>query len=88
MSVVFGISRSVGWYERASCLDADPELFFPVGTTGPSLDQVDEARQVCRACPVRRHCLDLALRTDAQYGVWGGLDPLERKRLSRRLSRR
>jgi WhiB family redox-sensing transcriptional regulator len=88
VSTVFGISRAVGWYERASCLGVDPELFFPVGTTGPALDQVDEARRVCRDCPVRRPCLDLALRTDAEYGVWGGFDPLERKRLSRRMTGR
>ena len=35
----------------AACRDVDPELFFPIGDTGPALLQIDEAKQVCRRCP-------------------------------------
>jgi len=31
------------WRDHAACLHADPDLFFPIGTTGPELRQVDEA---------------------------------------------
>ena len=41
----------VNWREVAACRDADPDLFFPVGTAGPALRQVEEAKRICRACP-------------------------------------
>ena len=40
------------WRHRAACRDVDPELFFPIGNTGPALMQIEEAKQVCRRCPV------------------------------------
>ena len=45
------------WRDRAACLDEDPELFFPIGNTGPALLQIEEAKQVCRRCDVREQCL-------------------------------
>ena len=35
------------WVHYARCRDEDPELFFPVGTTGPAAMQVDAAKLVC-----------------------------------------
>ena len=42
------------WRHRAACRDEDPELFFPIGNTGPALLQIEEAKAVCRRCPVMR----------------------------------
>jgi Transcription factor WhiB len=39
------------WRDDAACRDADPDLFFPVGTTGPAPRHIDEAKRICRACP-------------------------------------
>jgi WhiB family redox-sensing transcriptional regulator len=74
------------WVHRALCKDEDPELFFPAGTTGPAGDQLDAAKAVCSRCPVRTECLDWALDTAQDAGVWGGLS--EEERLALRRSRR
>jgi len=38
------------WRHVAACRDEDPELFFPIGTSGPALLQVEQAKAVCRRC--------------------------------------
>jgi WhiB family transcriptional regulator, redox-sensing transcriptional regulator len=45
------------WRDRAPCLGVDPELFFPIGNTGPALLQIEEAKVVCRRCEVVEPCL-------------------------------
>ena len=40
------------WRHDAICRDEDPELFFPIGTSGPALLQVEQAKAVCRRCRV------------------------------------
>jgi WhiB family redox-sensing transcriptional regulator len=69
------------WRDRAACRDTSPELFFPIGTTGVALDQIDSAKRVCTQCPVASECLDFALATNQEAGVWGGLTEEERRRL-------
>lgn len=54
-------SRTVSsWRDQAECQGTDPELFFPVGTTGPPIEQADRAKAVCRLCPVKAQCLAFA----------------------------
>jgi WhiB family redox-sensing transcriptional regulator len=69
----------MNWRDRAACRTEDPELFFSVGTTGPALDQLTEAKSVCQRCPVAGECLAWALDTDQRAGVWGGLSEDERR---------
>jgi WhiB family redox-sensing transcriptional regulator len=75
------------WRDRAECLGEDPDLFFPVGTAGSALVQVERAKAVCRRCPVRQACLELAVSEGQQGGVWGGLSEEERRALLRRRAR-
>ncbi len=75
------------WRNRAACLDEDPDLFFPVGTTGPAVAQAEAAKAICRRCPVREECLDFAMTTGQAFGVWGGLTEEERRALRRARSR-
>jgi WhiB family transcriptional regulator, redox-sensing transcriptional regulator len=75
------------WRHRAACMEEDPELFFPIGNTGPALLQVEEAKAVCRRCPVIDDCLAWALESGQDAGVWGGLSEEERRALKRRAAR-
>ncbi len=71
------------WRTRAICRDSNPELFFPIGTTGMALDQIDAAKTVCDACPVHASCLEFAIETNQEAGVWGGLAEEERRHIRR-----
>ncbi|MFI6324167.1 WhiB family transcriptional regulator [Nonomuraea sp. NPDC050556] len=75
------------WRHRAACRDVDPELFFPIGNTGPALMQIEEAKQVCRSCSAVEKCLKWALESGQDAGVWGGLSEDERRALKRRTAR-
>lgn len=79
------------WRSRSACLTEDPELFFPIGSTGPAVLQIEQAKAVCRGCVVQVTCLQWALDTGQRYGVWGGLSEDElyvEKRRQDRQSRR
>lgn len=71
------------WLRSAACIGEDPELFFPVGTSGPALRETAEAKRVCRRCPVTADCLEYALAGGQMSGVWGGTDEAERADLLR-----
>lgn len=72
------------WRELALCRDSEPTLFFPVGTTGHALDLIAEAKQVCEQCHVQESCLQYALQTNQEAGIWGGYAEDERRRLRKR----
>lgn len=71
----------MSWLNDGACRHEDPELFFPVGTTGPALQQIEAAKRVCGRCGVVAACLDWALRTGQDAGAWGGLSETERRTL-------
>ena len=71
------------WRLAAACRDLDPDLFFPIGTTGPSVSQIAEAKQVCGTCPVQKACLSWAIKNYQDHGIWGGATELERQALRR-----
>jgi WhiB family redox-sensing transcriptional regulator len=72
------------WRQGALCREEDPELFFPIGTTGPAAIQVADAKAVCRRCPSVDPCLTWALDTNQDAGVWGATSEDERRLLKRR----
>jgi WhiB family redox-sensing transcriptional regulator len=56
------------------------ELFF---SDRPS--ELAQAQHICARCPVRDACLQLALRENLEWGVWGGVifwdgQPFHRRR--------
>ncbi len=76
-----------GWQHDAACRGADATLFF-----APNYFERREekdareakAKAICARCPVRRPCLEYALRIREPHGVWGGLNEFERRQLLRR----
>ena len=72
------------WRNSAACLDEDPELFFPIGYTGPAIPQTANAKAVCHRCTVIADCLEWSLDPRQGFGIWGGLDERERLNLARR----
>ncbi len=76
-----------GWRNEAECLGEDPELFFPIGNTGPAALQIEDAKAVCRRCHVTQACLEWAIDHKQDAGVWGGMSEDERRALKRRTGR-
>jgi WhiB family redox-sensing transcriptional regulator len=75
------------WRHEAACREVDPELFFPIGNSGPALLQIEDAKQVCRRCSVMEDCLRWAIESGQDAGVWGGMSEDERRSYKRRTIR-
>jgi len=69
--------RPPAWTERAACQGYDTDLWFMEGREG----SYREARAICATCEVKSDCLQWALETKTNHGLFGGLTPIERKRL-------
>ena len=72
------------WHLRAACRGPEAALFFPPAF--PERREAREAREAkakefCAHCPVRRQCLDFAVRVREPHGIWGGLTEAERRPL-------
>lgn len=85
------IDAAADVFKHAACRGKPPSLFFPdLSNRGGRIpeggrpDPYADARPICDRCPVRAGCLDFALDGREDYGMWGGLDPDERKVLLRR----
>lgn len=78
----------MNWRKNAACRDEDPELFFPVGTTGPAVQQTAAAKRICEHCEAREPCLEFALSSNQDAGIWGGLTEDERRSMKRARQRR
>lgn len=73
------------WRDLAICSAPDvQEVFFPVGVTGMAAVQIENAKAVCTSCPVRETCLEYAITTNQEYGIWGGTSEEERRVLRRK----
>ena len=75
------------WSEAAACRTEDPDLFHPDGSDGPWLLVIEQAKVVCRRCPVADDCLDDALADRDQDGIRGGLTETQRASLRRAITR-
>jgi WhiB family redox-sensing transcriptional regulator len=61
------------WRVSARCRNGDPDRLFVKGA------KQQEARSICRGCPVLTQCLSYALDERVEFGVWGGMTERERR---------
>jgi hypothetical protein len=71
------LTRTTDWLTTAPC-HTDPDTMFDTTDAG-----VEAAKEFCRRCPAVERCLQWALDTGEQHGVWGGLSEQERRQLRR-----
>jgi hypothetical protein len=71
----------MSWTERALCVGADLEIFYP------KKDNYDEARRICLQCVVRTECAAAVMARESgetlsmRFGFQGGMTPKERYQL-------
>ena len=82
------IEYASNWRAASACLNADPDLFFPVAVGTAVSKQVSRALRLCQGCTVRQYCLDFAMQSGEKDGIWGGTTPEERIRARRARNRR
>ena len=83
VSIRAAMWNDLAWRETAACHDIDTNTFFPVGLTGSSIEQTNRAKTICRSCPAQPACLEFALRTNQDHGIWGAHTEEERRALRR-----
>jgi WhiB family redox-sensing transcriptional regulator len=75
--------NSEEWREQGSCRTLNTAMFFPIGQTGEAEVKIARAKRVCLTCPVRQECLEFAVTTNQEYGIWGGHSEEERRVIRR-----
>lgn len=74
------------WRAMAACRGSTAAAFYPPSTVETREQRARReraARQLCGRCVVREACLEYALYVREPYGIWGGLNEIERRRLMR-----
>ena len=66
--------------DDAVCAEVGGEFWFPEKGGSAAIP-----KRICGTCPVVQQCLEYALENGLEYGIWGGMSPLE-LRAQRRLA--
>lgn len=69
-------NRKTCWQDKALCATPQMEPFKDMFFSEDQED-VNSAKMMCGACPVRKECLNWALENKEIWGVWGGVDENE-----------
>ena len=76
----------IAWAREAACRGAEAALFYPADPAERKEDRIERealAKRICAGCAVREECLQAALERHESYGIWGGLNEVERRALTR-----
>ena len=62
------------WQLQANCDETNTELFF-----SKLESKVAKAKALCGSCAVAKECLQFAIDTKIEFGIFGGVTADERK---------
>jgi WhiB family redox-sensing transcriptional regulator len=68
-------NRTIEWKEHAAC-KGQTDLFF--SERGYNQGKIEEAKAICKTCPVSYDCLKYAKDNFLAFGIWGGKTATER----------
>lgn len=75
------LDNNEGWRDEAACREHPAETWFPEQSAAA---QGQEAKRICRGCPVIAECAAYAVAHRELDGIWGGLTAKERQLARRR----
>ncbi|HEY3833689.1 MAG TPA: WhiB family transcriptional regulator [Acidimicrobiia bacterium] len=84
MPVMIEGTRTTEWRRDAECRGPNGNWFYPPSRPERREERARreaKAKLICSMCAVSRQCLEFAVETREQHGVWGGLTELERRAL-------
>ncbi len=65
------------WSVGAKCIGHESLMYpWPGSKVGE-----DAAKAICEGCPCKAPCLEYALVHEREWGIWGGLNPDERRKI-------
>ena len=64
------------WMDLAACKEVDPDIFHP-----EQGESNRPAKKICAGCFVSSQCLEYALATNQEFGIWGGTSEHDRRRI-------
>ena len=76
--------EEMDWQEHAACRDHENVIFFGPEQGESELERQPReahAKSICQRCPVAEPCLEFALLTNQDSGIWGGTSEDERRKL-------
>lgn len=80
-------ATDIAWMLDSACHGKDPAIFQPIGEGPQYQEQIEQARTICAACPVRVRCGEYALATRQSSGIWASMTERDREQELRRRSR-
>jgi WhiB family redox-sensing transcriptional regulator len=77
---------AIAWQHLAACRGEDSTYFFAPSYFERRAEKNAReavAKAICARCPVRDECLEYALGTRDNHGIWGGMNEMERRAILR-----
>lgn len=75
-------------FDQPLCAEIGTSAYFPASDDNAEKESVEQehwrlAKKLCKACKHQKDCLDWAVETKENHGIWGGMSTVERREYSR-----